>query len=490
MSSDLEQKIAADITCSICLEIFSRPLTLVPCLHSYCKHCLELYVKNFADNNGCFPCPECRIQITLPSEGIEGLTHNHTLQSILDNWFLHNKGKAEIEQQVPEAEVNKNEYVDLSSYTVVDMDEESQLEKNEHTKKQQHFNTDTNKTSQISSNEPTQLPNLPNLHACNASLPPLPCIPSAPFPQYNLYPYIRDNDSNDLNYQTYSPQKDFCTEGLLVKFGQYSRHVNEFQKPYGIAINRAGHICVSDLKGGRILIFSPTGIFLNKLLPSCDIYDVAILPNQNILTSVAKADKAILHIYNMNSHLISQYTGLHFQYARPSGVAVNKYGYAIVTSLENDCVYVFTEEGKLSLKFGWKGSGNDHFNRPYFVTTNDKLQIIVSDCGNNCIKVFSSDGKFKCKYGKKGKDKGMLFKPMGVCTDRNNNIIVADYGNYRVQAFSPKGRSLGFPVYDTFRIGKDVSPINVAINRHNNVVVLLTGEKFAEVRVYEWNPEV
>lgn len=152
MSSDLEQKIAANITCSICLEIFSRPLTLIPCLHSYCKNCLELYVKNFTDENGCFPCPECRVQIILPLEGVEGFTHNHTLQSILDNLFLHdnsNKEKAvEIEQQGPGAKVNESDYIGLSSYIVVDTDEKSQQQKNKHTQKQQqHFNTDTNTIS-------------------------------------------------------------------------------------------------------------------------------------------------------------------------------------------------------------------------------------------------------------------------------------------------------------------------------------------------------
>ncbi|GAB1606746.1 tripartite motif-containing protein 3-like [Argonauta hians] len=593
MSDDVKTNIMAHITCPICLEILNRPLTLTPCLHSYCTECLRSYVSNsnFTNSNGIFPCPECRNEIQLPPGGIDGFSHNHTLQNIIEQLSLR-KGQdggnidpsptqpPPPQQQPPQlpprtvpvpvipagpvAETGTNEDVDISTFTIVntsDVEDNSaqtehptdshtgtsdqtlkfseQMTSSTETPSEPNFGTLPPPPNYPPPPPPNQLPNqplppnqLPNQPppVNNAQLPPLPQLPHVlPLPhmpqmphlpqmsnppyvaphRHNLYPNINDSCNSQQFGGTFPqiPQipltpfnpvtpvapiapPEFCTEGMLLKFGRYSSSVNEFRKPYGLDVSREGKICVTDLRGGRILIFSKTGVFLQKIVPACEIFDIAISRGlqQRIITAVSKTEKSIMHCYDFAGNLNYQYTGLHFQYARPSGVAVNKEGYAIVTSLENNCVYIFTEVGKLSKTFGWKGAGNEHFDKPYFVTTNDKRHIIVSDSGNHCIKVFSNEGKFKYKIGKEGKNPGMLFKPMGVCTDRDNNIIVADFGNYRVQAFSPKGEFRGFPVKDTFRIGPDISPVNVAMDPSNNIVVLLIGNQFAEVRVYEWNP--
>lgn len=113
MNTELKEKLEENVTCSICLERYKWPLTLSPCVHSYCKICLEIYTSKFLSSKPSsdeikFPCPDCRTIITLPHTGIDGLTHNHKLQSIVDSLELHERLKqTELETQENEVKVKK-----------------------------------------------------------------------------------------------------------------------------------------------------------------------------------------------------------------------------------------------------------------------------------------------------------------------------------------------------------------------------------------------
>ncbi|XP_051534582.1 uncharacterized protein si:ch211-281l24.3 isoform X26 [Myxocyprinus asiaticus] len=44
--------------CSVCTEVFKDPVS-IPCGHSYCKHCIEIYWSK-PTQAGCYACPQCR----------------------------------------------------------------------------------------------------------------------------------------------------------------------------------------------------------------------------------------------------------------------------------------------------------------------------------------------------------------------------------------------------------------------------------------------
>lgn len=88
----MAQKIIHDLKedflhCSICMERFKKPVML-PCLHSFCFHCLRkceiLKGKDFS-------CPVCRQPADLPEEGVEGLPHNFFLSSLMERLELVEK---------------------------------------------------------------------------------------------------------------------------------------------------------------------------------------------------------------------------------------------------------------------------------------------------------------------------------------------------------------------------------------------------------------
>ena len=58
MASAAPEKVNEQLTCAVCMEQFKEPKVL-PCLHTYCKQCLEKLVKK-QEADHVITCPECR----------------------------------------------------------------------------------------------------------------------------------------------------------------------------------------------------------------------------------------------------------------------------------------------------------------------------------------------------------------------------------------------------------------------------------------------
>ena len=56
--------VSLSLKCAVCLELYTDPRVL-PCLHSFCLHCLEPLVKN-----NTLSCPQCRSKHSVPKDGV------------------------------------------------------------------------------------------------------------------------------------------------------------------------------------------------------------------------------------------------------------------------------------------------------------------------------------------------------------------------------------------------------------------------------------
>uniref|UniRef100_A0A1X7UGU2 RING-type domain-containing protein n=1 Tax=Amphimedon queenslandica TaxID=400682 RepID=A0A1X7UGU2_AMPQE len=62
-------KLEEQLTCPVCLDHYTSPKTL-PCLHSFCQHCLEGLPLDKKNETYYFSCPTCRHHTELPEDGI------------------------------------------------------------------------------------------------------------------------------------------------------------------------------------------------------------------------------------------------------------------------------------------------------------------------------------------------------------------------------------------------------------------------------------
>ena len=70
--SDALKKLEEQLTCPICLDLYTDPKSLY-CLHSFCCHCLEGLPLELKEKKLFLSCPTCRISTELPEAGVARL---------------------------------------------------------------------------------------------------------------------------------------------------------------------------------------------------------------------------------------------------------------------------------------------------------------------------------------------------------------------------------------------------------------------------------
>ncbi|XP_070537988.1 tripartite motif-containing protein 2-like [Ptychodera flava] len=91
-TEDLDQHF---LQCAFCLERLRQP-KILNCLHTFCRDCLEQWVKK---NYGKLICPVCRNEYPLPEEGIAGLPDNFFINNMID--FLEDRKNGKAVSSIP-----------------------------------------------------------------------------------------------------------------------------------------------------------------------------------------------------------------------------------------------------------------------------------------------------------------------------------------------------------------------------------------------------
>src|SRR6218665_1493820 len=81
---EIEEKLKDITDCPICLETFKEP-KILPCIHTFCMHCLQKTGEELSKNPGdMMPCPVCRKEFTVPETGFEGLQKNFVMDKLTE----------------------------------------------------------------------------------------------------------------------------------------------------------------------------------------------------------------------------------------------------------------------------------------------------------------------------------------------------------------------------------------------------------------------
>uniref|UniRef100_A0A1X7SMC2 RING-type domain-containing protein n=2 Tax=Amphimedon queenslandica TaxID=400682 RepID=A0A1X7SMC2_AMPQE len=83
-------KLEEQLTCPVCLHHYTNPKTL-PCLHSFCQHCLEGLPLDKKNETYYLSCPTCRHCTELPEEGAGAFPVAFTLNNLKEIYSLMKK---------------------------------------------------------------------------------------------------------------------------------------------------------------------------------------------------------------------------------------------------------------------------------------------------------------------------------------------------------------------------------------------------------------
>ncbi|KAG1934991.1 tripartite motif-containing protein 55a isoform X2 [Pimephales promelas] len=108
------ESLERQLICPICLEIFTKPVVILPCQHNLCRKCandvfqasnpyLPTRGGSSLGSGGRFRCPSCRHEVVLDRHGVYGLQRNLLVENIIDMY------KQESSSSKPAPEVKNDE---------------------------------------------------------------------------------------------------------------------------------------------------------------------------------------------------------------------------------------------------------------------------------------------------------------------------------------------------------------------------------------------
>ena len=218
-------------------------------------------------------------------------------------------------------------------------------------------------------------------------------------------------------------------EELLSEFFTNGQEEGKSTWPFGVTVDTANIVYVSDEWTNKISVFHSNGTFMRSW------------------GTTGSGDGEL---------------------KRPAGLACTADGNIIVVDSGNHRLQIFTPEGKFLSKIGKAGTGDGEFNQPWGVTLDSAGNIYVADWKNHRIQKLSPQGEFLMKIGEYGTlptasdafavtylgpyvaptpppeypKSGLLNHPTDVAVDNDGDIYVADWGNHRICIFDSYGRAI------------------------------------------------
>uniref|UniRef100_A0A8C5H448 Tripartite motif-containing protein 54 n=1 Tax=Gouania willdenowi TaxID=441366 RepID=A0A8C5H448_GOUWI len=112
------ESLEKQLICPICLEMFSKPVVILPCQHNLCRKCAN-DVGSTVTSGGRFRCPSCRHEVVLDRHGVYGLQRNLLVENIIDMYKQGSTSKPvpEVKLAQPTCGDHKEEKINIYCVT-------------------------------------------------------------------------------------------------------------------------------------------------------------------------------------------------------------------------------------------------------------------------------------------------------------------------------------------------------------------------------------
>lgn len=247
-------------------------------------------------------------------------------------------------------------------------------------------------------------------------------------------------------------------------------------EPYGSAVDSKGNLYVADQKVGAIFIFNTDTRAVDLIKNGVHAHFVRIIglamdDNDRLFVS----DPGLRHVLVFNKEHKAEDV-ISDGMVSPGGLAIDTQNRLLyVTDTELDQVLVYDADSfKLLRKMGTAGHKHEltepgDFAKPTGVAVDREGNLYVADTWNNRIEIFDADGKLISTFGKEGDGPGYFGRPKGVAVDSDGHIWVADGIQDRVQVFNREGQLLIAIGGHGLLPGQFQGLVGVTIDKNNRV---------------------
>ncbi|XP_034025564.1 tripartite motif-containing protein 55b isoform X2 [Thalassophryne amazonica] len=124
------ENLEKQLICPICLEMFAKPVVILPCQHNLCRKCANDVFQasnpylptrsGSLTSGGRFRCPSCRHEVVLDRHGVYGLQRNLLVENIIDMFkqgSSSSKPAPEKKEETPMCDIHEDEKINIYCVT-------------------------------------------------------------------------------------------------------------------------------------------------------------------------------------------------------------------------------------------------------------------------------------------------------------------------------------------------------------------------------------
>ena len=245
-------------------------------------------------------------------------------------------------------------------------------------------------------------------------------------------------------------------------------------KPYGVSVDDAGRVYVTDTGLGSVLVFDKAEREISTIgkqrrgrlyLPLG-----IIVVGEKVFVTDGSLKK--VYGYTLDGKLILA-IGKSEEFGNPTNIAYSsKNDWLYVSDSKKHVIRVYNATtGDFQFEFGQPGELEGYFNRPTGITINgDKVYVV--DQMNFRVQIFSLTGDFQKTFGKLGSGAGYLFRPKGIGVTKDGFIFVTDAEFHNFQIFDEDGNVYLFIGQLGDEPGDFSLPAGLCIDSNNYIYVV------------------
>ncbi|XP_064653207.1 uncharacterized protein LOC135503503 [Lineus longissimus] len=80
-----DSSLSSELECAICSDQLEQPKYIGSCTHTFCKECIDKYWVSL-EKRRTIPCPQCREECPIPSNGVDDLKDNFMVTNIIETY--------------------------------------------------------------------------------------------------------------------------------------------------------------------------------------------------------------------------------------------------------------------------------------------------------------------------------------------------------------------------------------------------------------------
>ena len=233
---------------------------------------------------------------------------------------------------------------------------------------------------------------------------------------------------------------------LVHTIGSFGNSPGQFALPLGLAVNKVGHIFVTDSTNHRIEKFTTEGRHLltfatqgNKPGTLNFPEGLAVLGEERLFVADCGNDR--IQIFSQRKGGFQGGFGKKGtkagQFMSPRYLAMDaKNNRILVSDTGNFRIQALTLDGKPLTQFGHPKGGSVYLHYPYFITVDDDGFILVTETKLHYVTVLTPRGALVRHVGGQGDEPGQFRTPYGICFNSSRDqVIVTDSTSHCIQVF-------------------------------------------------------